>query len=429
MLKNGTRSGLKTAKRSVTQQGSVRFLNLHEYQSKDILKEYGCRVGMGFCVTSPTEAREKAAQIPGGKWVVKSQVLAGGRGKGWFDTGFQGGVHLVEGLDECESMAEKMLGNTLYTVQCNEKQGGRPVRKVLVEQVLDYTDEYYLCFVLDRETQGAAMIGSPCGGVNIEQVAHETPEKLLKLAIPEKEMPDATARQMAEFLGFEGAGVDNAVENITGLYRLFKEKDCTQIEINPFVKAADGGALLLDAKLNFDDSAHFRHQDIFALQDTEQEDQREVEAHKWDLNYVGLDGSIGCLVNGAGLAMATMDIIKLYGGEPANFLDVGGGATTKQVTEAFKLITKDPEVKGIFVNIFGGIMKCDTIAYGVVAAAQAIDLQALGIPLVVRLSGTNAELGRLILDDCELDIVSAEDMDDGAQKIVNAIKAAEKSSS
>jgi len=432
MLRNSARSLSRQLQSSRTAVGSVRHLDLHEHYSKELAAEYGCRVQRGIVATTAEEAFEAATKLraDGARdLIVKSQVLAGGRGKGYFNTGFKGGVKICDSPEQVKEMSAQMLNNTLYTKQCTEAMGGQPVRKVLVHEGVDFTNEYYFSILLDRAFDGPAMIGSPCGGMDIEEVAESTPEKLLTIPIDWKEgLTDAKARQMAEFLGFkEERHIVDAMDNMKGLYNLFKDNDCTQIEINPIVQTTEenygGKVYLVDAKLNFDDStAGIRNDRIFNWRDPEQEDAREVEAAKWGLNYVGLDGEIGCLVNGAGLAMATMDIIKLYNGEPANFLDVGGGANEEQVTEAFKLITKDPKVKGIFVNIFGGIMKCDTIANGVVAAAKTLDLEARGIPLVVRLSGTNVEEGKQILADSGLLIQAADDMDEGAQAIVKAIK-------
>lgn len=338
-------------------------------------------------------------------------------------------MHLVNSIEEAEQVAGKMLGNTIYTVQCPVSQGGRPVREVLIEEVVEYQKELYFSILLDRSFDGPCIIGSQAGGVNIEEVALKTPKKILKIPVCQQwGLQKEDAIRMATFLGFhDDAEVHDFIEQCRMLYQFFADKDCTQIEINPMVQSSPSfqeKVYCLDAKVSFDDSTEYRHRDIFAYRDVSQEDPREVAAHKWELNYVGLEGEIGCLVNGAGLAMATMDIIKLYGSEPANFLDVGGNANEEQVREAFKIIIADPSVKGIFVNIFGGIMRCDTIALGIVNAAQDLELEKRGVPLVVRLSGTNSDKGKKILEDSGLLIDAADDMDEGAQKIVKAIAAA-----
>jgi len=344
-------------------------------------------------------------------WVVKAQIHAGGRGKG-------GGVKVAKSIDEVKSLAQKILGMTLVTHQTGPQ--GRVVKRLLIEEGASIAKEYYLAMVVDRVLQRAVMMGSSEGGVNIEEVAEHTPEKIHKVAIdPFKGLQDGEAEDLAKKIGIPAELVPQARDLFKGIYRVFDECDCSLTEVNPLITTTDGRVVALDAKLNFDSNALFRHPDIVALRDLEEEDPAEVEASKFDLNYIQLDGDIGCLVNGAGLAMATMDTIKLFGGSPANFLDVGGGATTEKVTEAFKIMLRNPKLKAILVNIFGGIMKCDVIASGVVAAAKQVGLK---VPLVVRLEGTNVDLGKKILADSGLPIISGNDMGDAAQKVVAAAK-------
>lgn len=382
-------------------------MNVHEYQGKELLRQYGVTVPRGFVAFNPAEAVEATEQLGGDVWVVKAQIHAGGRGKA-------GGVKLARSKEEVHSLAEEILGKILITHQTGPE--GKEVKRLLIEEGCSIEKEYYLGVVIDRSTNSVVMMGSEEGGMEIEEVAMRTPEKIFKEIIdPAIGMMPFQARRMAYNMNIPKNKVGNSVKLMLSLYKAFIEKDCSLAEINPLITTTDGRVIALDAKLNFDSNALFRHQDIQALRDLDEEDPKEVHAAKYDLNYIALDGNIGCMVNGAGLAMATMDIIKHYSGNPANFLDVGGGATTEKVTEAFKILLDDDKVKGIFVNIFGGIMKCDVIAEGVVEAAKQVGLT---LPLVVRLEGTNVELGKEILGKSGLDVVAAESMADGAQKIV-----------
>lgn len=386
-------------------------MNIHEYQAKATLREFGIPVATGIAVFSPEEAVSAAKELGGSKWVVKAQIHAGGRGKG-------GGVKLVESIDDVRAEADRMLGMNLVTHQTGP--GGRIVRRVYVEEASDISRELYLSCLVDRATSRVAFICSTEGGMDIEEVAAETPEKILTLTIdPASGYSGFHGRKVAFALGLEGKQVKQCVKLIGDLYRAFTEKDASLVEINPLVVTGAGDLLCLDAKMNFDSNALFRHPDIMELRDIDEEDPAEVEASRFDLNYVKLDGSIGCMVNGAGLAMSTMDIIKLYGSSPANFLDVGGGANKEQVMNAFKIILSDENVKGILVNIFGGIMRCDIIAEGIVAAAKEMDIS---VPLVVRLEGTNVDLGKKILNDSGLAIIAADDLADAAEKIVAQVK-------
>jgi len=386
-------------------------MNIHEYQGKELFRKYGVTTPRGIPAFSVDEA-VKAAQSLGGKvWVVKAQIHAGGRGKG-------GGVKLARSIDEVGSLARQILGMTLVTHQTGPE--GRLVRRLLVEEGADIKKELYVALVIDRVLQKAVLMASSEGGMDIEEVADKHPEKIHKVAIdPFKGLQDAEGDDIARKIGVPGNLVPQARELFKNLYKCFDECDCSLLEVNPLIVTGDGRVVALDAKLNFDDNALFRHPDIQAMRDLDEEDPAEVEASKYDLNYIQLDGNIGCLVNGAGLAMATMDTIKLFGGSPANFLDVGGGATTEKVTEAFKIMLKNPKLAAILVNIFGGIMKCDVIASGVVAAAKQVGLK---VPLVVRLEGTNVDLGKKILADSGLPIISGNDMGDAAQKVVAAAK-------
>jgi len=386
-------------------------MNIHEYQGKEVFRRFGVTTPRGIPAFSVDEA-VKAAQSLGGKvWVVKSQIHAGGRGKG-------GGVKVAKSIDEVRDLAKKMLGMTLVTHQTGPE--GRVVRRLLIEEGANITKEYYLAVVVDRVLQRAVMMGSSEGGVNIEEVAEKTPEKIHKVAIdPVSGLGDADAELLARKIGIPQELVPQARDLFKAVYKVFDETDASLAEVNPLITTADGRVVALDAKLNFDSNALFRHPDIVEMRDLEEEDPAEVEASKFDLNYIQLDGDIGCLVNGAGLAMATMDTIKLYGGSPANFLDVGGGATAEKVTEAFKIMLKNPKLKAILVNIFGGIMKCDVIATGVVQAARQV---ALKVPLVVRLEGTNVDLGKKILAESGLPIISANNMGEAAEKVVAAAK-------
>ncbi|WP_188205791.1 ADP-forming succinate--CoA ligase subunit beta [Alkalibacillus aidingensis] len=386
-------------------------MNIHEYQAKEIFRNYNVAVPNSKVAFSVDEAVEAAQELGSGVTVVKAQIHAGGRGKA-------GGVKIAKNLDDVREYANEILGKTLVTHQTGPE--GKEVKRLLIEEGCDIQKEYYLGIVLDRATSRVVMMGSEEGGTEIEEVAAETPEKIFKEVIdPVTGLTPFQARRLAFNLNIPDELLGKAVKFMMSLYQVFTEKDCSIAEINPLVTTGDGEVLALDAKLNFDDNALYRHKDIVDFRDLDEEDEKEIEASKHDLSYISLDGNIGCMVNGAGLAMATMDIIKHYGGEPANFLDVGGGATAEKVTEAFKIILSDANVKGILVNIFGGIMKCDVIAEGVVEATKQVGLE---IPLVVRLEGTNVELGKKILDESGLNITSAESMADGAEKIVSLVK-------
>ncbi|MDG3442244.1 ADP-forming succinate--CoA ligase subunit beta [Nitrospirillum amazonense] len=397
-------------------------MNIHEYQAKGLLKKYGVAVPRGGVAYTPEEAKTVAAELGGPVWVVKSQIHAGGRGAGRFKENPEGkgGVRVVKSIDDVVSNAKEMLGHTLVTKQTGPE--GKEVKRLYVEEGCDIKRELYLSLLLDRATSRVTVIASTEGGMEIEEVAHSHPEKIVKVAIdPVGGLQGYHARQIAFGLKLEGKQVGAAVKFLSAMYKAFVELDASQVEINPLVVTGAGEVIALDAKMNFDDNALYRHKDIEELRDESEEEASETEATKHGLNYVKLDGNIGCMVNGAGLAMATMDIIKLYGGEPANFLDVGGGATRERVTTAFKLILSDPNVEGILVNIFGGIMRCDVIAEGVVAAAREVSLH---VPLVVRLEGTNVELGKKILAESGLPILSADNLADAAEKIVKAVKEA-----
>lgn len=386
-------------------------MNIHEYQGKQVLREFGVKVPNGHVAYTVDEAVEAAEKLGSAVTVVKAQIHAGGRGKA-------GGVKVAKNLDEVRTYANEILGKTLVTHQTGPE--GKEVKRLLIEEGCDIKKEYYVGVVLDRATSRVVMMASEEGGTEIEEVAAETPEKIFKEVIdPVIGLAPYQARRLAFNINIPDELVGKAVKFMTGLYDAFIAKDCSIAEINPLVTTGDGEVLALDAKLNFDDNALYRQPEIMEFRDLEEEDEKEIEASKYDLSYVALDGNIGCMVNGAGLAMSTMDIIKYFGGEPANFLDVGGGATAEKVTEAFKIILSDPNVKGIFVNIFGGIMKCDVIAEGVVEATKQVGLE---IPLVVRLEGTNVDLGQKILNESGLNITSADSMADGAQKIVAMVK-------
>lgn len=404
-----------------------RFLNLHEYQSKALMNKYGVRVQRGQVASTVQEAeaaaKSLAAMSPNGdkqELVLKSQIHAGGRGKGTFNTGYKGGVKVYDGANRVKQVAEAakaMLGNRLVTNQTGPE--GALVEKVLVHEGVQFQRELYFALLMDRAYGGPVMVYSKQGGVDIEETAHTDPGAIKFQPIDIKTGPqESQLRKVAEDLGFTGPQAADAVVQFGNLYKLFIGSDATQVEINPFVLATDGLIYCVDAKINFDDNASFRQEPLFAERDFTQEDPREVAASKFNLNYVGLDGNIGCMVNGAGLAMATMDIIKLHGGDPANFLDVGGGANEKQVEEAFKILTADPKVKAILVNIFGGIMKCDTIAQGIINAARNINLS---LPLVVRLEGTNVERGNQLLKDSGIKLQTAKDLDDAAIKAVKSL--------
>ncbi|MDQ0227622.1 ADP-forming succinate--CoA ligase subunit beta [Metabacillus niabensis] len=385
-------------------------MNIHEYQGKELLRKYGVSVPNGRVAFSVDEAVEAAKELGTEVVVVKAQIHAGGRGKA-------GGVKVAKNLDEVRTYAEEILGKTLVTHQTGPE--GKEVKRLLIEEGCDIKKEYYVGLVLDRATSRVVLMASEEGGTEIEEVAEKTPEKIFKEVIdPAVGLQGYQARRIAFNINIPKELVGKAAKFMMGLYQVFVEKDCSIAEINPLVVTGDGNVMALDAKLNFDSNALYRNKDIVEYRDLEEEDPKEIEASKYDLSYISLDGNIGCMVNGAGLAMSTMDIIKYYGGEPANFLDVGGGATAEKVTEAFKIILSDQNVKGIFVNIFGGIMKCDVIAEGVVEATKQVGLE---IPLVVRLEGTNVELGKKILNESGLNITSAESMADGAQKIVSLV--------
>jgi succinyl-CoA synthetase beta subunit len=399
-------------------------VNIHEYQAKELLRRYDVAVPHGCVAFTPEEAAQAARKLGGPIWVVKSQIHAGGRGAGRFagDTSGKGGVRVVKSIDDVRASAAQMLGATLVTKQTGP--AGREVRRLYIEEGCDIARELYLGMLIDRATSRITIMASTEGGMEIEEVATRTPEKILKVSIdPASGIQPFHARRLAFGLGLAGKQVGAATRFILSAYRAFMELDASIVEINPLVVTGSGDVMALDAKFNFDDNALFRHPDVEAMRDESEEDPAETEAAKHALNYVRLDGNIGCMVNGAGLAMATMDIIKLYGGEPANFLDVGGGATRERVTAAFRLILADPKVEGILVNIFGGIMRCDVIAEGVVAAAREVDLT---VPLVVRLEGTNVDLGKTILRDSGLPIVSANHLADAAEKVVAAVRAHQK---
>lgn len=398
-------------------------MNIHEYQAKELLSKYGVAVPKGIPAMSVDEAVNAAKQLPGPLYVVKAQIHAGGRGAGKFKNNPEGkgGVRLCKTLDEVKAAAEAMLGQTLVTIQTGPE--GKQVQRLYVTDGVDIEKEYYCSVLLDRSTSRVTFMVSTEGGMDIEEVAHNSPEKIIKVGIdPVAGITDADCGALADGLQLSGAAKDNAKKLFQALYKAYIDMDCSIVEINPLILVGDD-VMALDAKINFDDNALFRHKDIAELRDESEEDAKELEAHKYDLSYVALDGNIGCMVNGAGLAMATMDIIKFYGGEPANFLDVGGGANEEKVTAAFKIILSDPNVKGILVNIFGGIMKCDIIAKGVLAAAKEVNLS---VPLVVRLAGTNVEEGKQILNSSGLDIIAANDLKDAAQKVVEATKKASK---
>jgi len=388
-------------------------MNIHEYQAKALLAKFGVAVPRGHVAFTPVEAEVAAQNLGGSVWVVKAQIHAGGRGKG-------GGVKVVKSRPEVRAMAEQMLGMTLVTHQTGP--AGKEVKRVYIEEGCDIARELYLSILLDRATSWITVMASTEGGMDIEEVAAKTPEKILKVAVdPAQGLQPYHARQLAFGLGLDAKQMRSAVAFLQGMYRAYTELDASLVEINPLVVTGSGELIALDAKMNFDDNGLFRHPDVSELRDEDEEDAAELEASHHELNYIKLDGSIGCMVNGAGLAMATMDIIKLEGGDPANFLDVGGGATAERVTAAFKIILSDPNVKGILVNIFGGIMRCDTIANGIVAAAKELDIH---VPLVVRLEGTNVDQGKAILAESGLDIVPANDLGDAAKKVVAALKEA-----
>ncbi|MEY2527314.1 MAG: succinyl-CoA synthetase beta subunit [Verrucomicrobiota bacterium] len=391
-------------------------MNIHEYQAKELLQKFGVATPRGKVASTPEEAEAIAREIGNIDLVVKAQIHAGGRGKGTFTNGFKGGVHLCKSPEEVRDVAAKMLGQTLVTHQTGPP--GRVVHKVLVAESADIAREIYFAILLDRATAAPLIVASTEGGVEIETVAAKSPEKIIRESIdPLAGMQPFQGRKLAKQLAFESAQLKDAAKLFDGLFRTFSACDCSMVEVNPLVVTKKGVVLALDAKFNFDDNALYRHPDIAAMRDITEEDPREVEASKHGLNYIGLDGNIACLVNGAGLAMATMDIIKFYGGSPANFLDVGGSATEEQVTEAFKILIADKNVKAILVNIFGGIMKGDVLAQGIIKAAKTVKLS---VPLVVRLEGTNVEKGKQLLKESGLSLIAADDLADAAQKAVAA---------
>ncbi|TCK23167.1 succinyl-CoA synthetase (ADP-forming) beta subunit [Ancylobacter aquaticus] len=398
-------------------------MNIHEYQAKGVLREYGVPVPNGVAIIDAAEAEAAAAKVAGPVWVVKSQIHAGGRGKGKFkeaDAGEKGGVRVVKSAADAAANAKQILGKTLVTIQTGP--AGKQVNRVYIEEGSEIEKEFYLSALVDRATSRVAFVVSTEGGMDIEEVAHSTPEKIHTFSIdPATGVMPHHGRTVAQALGLTGDLAKQAGDIVSKLYAAFVGKDMAMLEINPLVVTKDGKLKCLDAKISFDSNSLYRHADVVALRDETEEDAKEIEASKYDLAYIALDGSIGCMVNGAGLAMATLDIIKLYGEEPANFLDVGGGATEEKVTAAFQIITSDPSVKGILVNIFGGIMKCDVIARGVIAAVKTVGLK---VPLVVRLEGTNVEEGKTIIRESGLNVIPADDLDDAAQKIVKAVQGA-----
>ena len=396
-------------------------MNIHEYQAKALLRQYGAPVSDGRVVMKADEAKTAASEMDGPLWVVKAQIHAGGRGKGSFkeaEAGEKGGVRLAKSVEEAEELTRQMLGRTLVTHQTGPS--GKQVNRIYIEDGSNIARELYLALLVDRGSSRVSFVASTEGGMDIEEVAAHTPEKIVSFSVdPASGLSDFHGRRVAFALGLEGQQVKQCVALVKNLYRLFIDKDMEMLEINPLIVTPEGQIKCLDAKMGFDNNALYRQPDILALRDETEEDPKELAASKFDLNYIALDGEIGCMVNGAGLAMATMDIIKLYGAEPANFLDVGGGATKEKVTEAFKIITSDPNVKGILVNIFGGIMRCDIIAEGIIAAVREVGLQ---VPLVVRLEGTNVDLGKQIIRDSGLNVIPADDLSDAAEKIVKAVK-------
>jgi succinyl-CoA synthetase beta subunit len=391
-------------------------MNIHEYQAKELLQRFGVATPAGKAARTADEAEQAARELGTEELVVKAQVHAGGRGKGTFENGFKGGVHLCKSPTEARELASKMLGQTLVTHQTGP--AGRVVNTVLVAKSVEIDREIYFAILVDRATGAPMIVASTEGGVEIEAVAEKTPEKIIREPVDRLAgIQPYQTRKLAKQLGFTSAQIKPAAKLFDGLYRTFLALDCSMVEVNPLVVTDKGEVLALDAKFNFDDNALYRHPDVAALRDTAEEDPREVEASKHELNYIGLDGNIACLVNGAGLAMATMDIIKYYGGSPANFLDVGGSATEEQVTEAFKILAADKSVQAILVNIFGGIAKCDVIAQGIISAAKAVQLT---LPLVVRLEGTNVDKGKQLLKESGLTVIAADDLGDAAQKAVAA---------
>eukprot|EP01080_Neovahlkampfia_damariscottae_P006528 gene6528-10536_t len=412
-----------TKSKNILNSVSKRNLYIHEYQGKELMKKYGIAHQRGFVASSVEDAKLAAEKVSkefkSKNFIVKGQILAGGRGKGTFDTGYKGGVKFTKSSDEVAEVAKQMLGNRLTTIQTPKE--GIEVKTVYVAECLDFDKEFYFAIVFDRGYQAPVMIASKEGGVEIEEVSRTNPDAIVKEPIDIKTGPtDKQLERLGTSLGLSGDTLKQSKTLMNNFYKLMVETDSTQIEINPLIVTNDEQVVCVDAKINFDDNAEFRHPDIFALRDFSEEDPREVQASKFGLNYIGLDGNIGCMVNGAGLAMATMDIIQLYGGSPANFLDVGGGAQVDQVREALKILTNDPRVKCVLVNIFGGIMRCDIIAKGIVEAVK--QLGGVKIPIVARLSGTNSEEGKRILLDSGMKFVAADDLDDAAQKAVKCLE-------
>lgn len=402
---------------NIRKSHQVRHLNVHEFQGMKLLAENGINVSRGYVAKTPQEAQaaaEKLAKLGVTDFVVKAQVLAGGRGKGHFSSGFKGGVHTVTSPEQVAEIASKMLGSRLITKQTGSE--GRPCNEVYITERLYLRRETYLSIMLERSMQGPVIVASPHGGMNIEEVAEHNPNAILKVPVHVVDgLQEEQVKQIVKFLGFKGTAEAEAATMVKNLYAMFLKTDCTLLEINPLAETPDGKVFCIDSKLNFDENADFRQHEVFALRDPSQEDPREVVASKAGLNYIGLDGNIGCLVNGAGLAMATLDIIKLYGGSPANFLDLGGGAGEKQVSEAFNLLNADSSVKAILVNIFGGIMRCDIIALGIIKAVQEVGMKK---PIVIRLQGTNVQAARDLIESSGLRMVMAEDLDDAAKKAV-----------
>ncbi|KAJ2583871.1 succinate--CoA ligase beta chain [Coemansia sp. RSA 1836] len=407
-------SSSKGALRAAAKNQQVRNLSIHEYMSANLLSEAGIKVPRGHVASTPEEAFQAAKDIGASDLVIKAQVLAGGRGKGHFDSGLKGGVKVIYSPEEARELASKMLNHKLFTKQTGAH--GKECNKVFIVERKYVRREYYFAILMDRATKGPVLVASAQGGVDIETVAAEDPEAIIKLPVDINEgLSLESALELASKLGFVGNAREEAADTFLKLYKLFLAKDATQIEINPLVETADHQVMCMDAKFGFDDNASFRQKGVFSLRDPTQEDPREVQAEKWDLNYIGLDGRIGCLVNGAGLAMSTMDIIKLHGGEPANFLDVGGSATAKQICEAFKIISSDSGVSAALVNIFGGIMRCDVVAQGIIDAVKELDLK---IPLVVRLQGTNVNEGKKLINESGISIFPCDDLDKAAELVV-----------
>ncbi|SAM09633.1 hypothetical protein [Absidia glauca] len=412
---SGMASRASKIARQPAQQQQKRFLNIHEYLSVDVMRKYGINAPKGSVAKSPEEAFEVAKRLGSDDLVIKAQVLAGGRGKGHFTNGYQGGVKTFSTPEEAKALADKMIGHNLITKQTGAE--GKPCNAVYICERKYARREYYFAILMDRQSAGPVLVASSEGGMDIETVAKENPDAIVKLPVDiKKGLAFEDAKDLAKKIGISNVAQEDAAHTFMNLYKLFTERDATQVEINPLSETNDHQILCMDAKLNFDDNAEFRQKDVFELRDFTQEDAREIAAAKYNLNYIGLDGSIGCLVNGAGLAMATMDIIQLHGGKPANFLDVGGGATPEAVKAAFEIITSDPHVSSAFVNIFGGIMRCDVIAEGIIAAAKELDLN---IPLVVRLKGTKVDEAKKLIADSGLRIFAVDDLDTAASKAVN----------